>query len=387
MVQLQYSGMLERFKDVPDPRIRPNRIYPWELLWGLIGAALASACQTPTAIARWIREHRDELLAVLPPSVVRLPCESTIRRTLARVDASKLDATLTTLTTQAPPAPVQEAAARAAAPLRGQAIDGKNLRGVTRDGHPCLLVSLVEHTSATVLAQEQVARKRDERSAVPALLAGRDLRGKVITLDALHTLKPTARTILTQNGDYLMLVKKNQPTVYEFLDMLFSLPAHPSDHEVWDQLGPTSEKGHGRLETRTLISGNAHIADIDWPGVAQVMRRECERIELKTGKVTREVSYALTSLGPERANAAALEALWRGHWTIENGVHYVRDVSFGEDAGHAAAGSTARALASVRNALLLLFRRAGWHLVPDALAHYGASAGRALSLVGLNTNT
>ena len=138
MVQLQYSEMLERFKDVPDPRIRPNRIYPWQFLWGLISAALASACQTPTAIARWIREHRDELLAVLPPSLVRLPCKSTIRRTLARVDASKLEAALTTLTTQAPPASVQEVATLASTPLRGQAIDGKNLRGVTRDGHPCL---------------------------------------------------------------------------------------------------------------------------------------------------------------------------------------------------------------------------------------------------------
>jgi predicted transposase YbfD/YdcC len=117
------------------------------------------------------------------------------------------------------------------------------------------------------------------------------------------------------------------------------------------------------------------------------MRRECERIELKSGKVTREVSYALTSLSPERADAATLEALWRGHWTIENRVHYVRDVTFGEDGGHAAAGSTARALASMRNALLFLFRRAGWHLVPAALAHYGASVRRALSLVGLNVST
>jgi predicted transposase YbfD/YdcC len=382
MVLLQYSGMLERFKDVPDPRTRPNRIYRWELLWALISAAMASACQTPAAIARWIKEHRDHLLAALPPSVSRLPGESTIRRTLSSVDASKLDAALTRA-----PAALQEAAPDPSTPLVGQAIDGKNLRGVGRDGHPCQLVSLVEHSSATVLAQEQVLRKRDERSAVPLLLAQRDLHNTVITLDALHTLKPTARLILDRGGDYLMVVKKNQRSLYEFLDMLFSLPAHPADHEVWYQKGPTSEKGHGRLETRTLICGNAHIEDVDWPGVAQVMRRECERIELSSGKLTREVSYGLTSLAPCRADAALLEALWRGHWTIENRVHYVRDVSFGEDGGHAAAGTTARVLASVRNALLFLFRRAGWHLVPDALAHYGASVQRALSLVGLKVNT
>ena len=383
MVELQYSGMLERFKDVPDPRTRPNRIYTWQLLWGLISAAMASACQTPTAIARWITEHRDDLFAVLPASVVRLPCESTIRRTLAAVDGSQLDAAVVSLRTLAPAAPVPSAPARTPAPLQGQAIDGKTVRGVGRSGRPCQLVSLVQHGSATVLGQEQVACKRDERSAVPVLLAGRPLRGTVITVDALHTLKHTARLILAQDGDYLMVVKKNQRSLYECLDMLFRLPAHPSDHEVWDQVGPTSEKGHGRLETRTLISGNAHIEDVDWPGVAQVLRRECERIELKTGKVTREVSYGLTSLRPERADAATLEGLWRGHWTIENRLHYVRDVSFGEDYGHAAAGSTARALASVRNALLYLFRQAGWRSVPDALAHYGASVRRALTLVGL----
>ena len=377
--------MLECFKDVPDPRTRPNRIYPWHLLWGLISAAMASACQTPTAIARWSREHRDDLLAVLPSSVVRLPSESTIRRTLAAVDATQIDAAVARLPAHVPVVPAPPAGAPF--PLEGQAIDGKNVRGVGRSGSPCLLVSLVEHISATVLAQEQVSRKRDERSAVPLLLAGRDLHSKVITFDALHTLKQTARLILEAGGDYLMVVKKNQASLYEFLEMLFSLPAHPSDHEVWDQIGPTSEKGHGRLETRTLISGSAHIEDVDWPGVRQVMRRECERLVLKTGKVTREVSYGLTSLAPERADAAALEALWRGHWTIENGVHYVRDVSFGEDRGHAAAGSTARALASVRNALLYLFRRAGWHSVPDALAHYGTSVHRALTLVGLKVNT
>lgn len=386
MIQVQYSEMSERFKDVPDPRTQPNRIYSWQLLWGLISAAMASACHNPSAIARWIKEHRDELLALLPPTLTRLPSESTIRRTLASVDACKLDAALTTLPSSSP-APIPDAPAEEPSNLKGQAIDGKNLRGVARNGSRCQLVSLVEHGSATVLAQEQVASKRDERSAVPLLLAQRDLAGKVITVDALHTLKPTARLILEQGGDYLMVVKKNQRSLYEFLELLFSLPAHPADHEVWSRSGPVSEKGHGRLETRTLISGNAHIEDVDWPGVAQVIRRECERIELKTGKLTREVSYGLTSLRPERADAVVLEALWRGHWTIENRLHYVRDVSFGEDRGRAARGNTARALASVRNALLYLFRRAGWRLVPSALAHYAASPRRAFSLIGLSVST
>ena len=148
-------------------------------------------------------------------------------------------------------------------------------------------------------------------------------------------------------------------------------------------MGPTTEKGHGRLETRSLTCDNAHSEDVDWPDVQQVVRRECERILLKTGKRTCEVTYGLVSLPSEEAGAATIEALWRGHWTIENRLHYVRDVSLSEDAGHAAQGTTAHALAALRNGLLMLFRQAHWSSVPDALAHYGASVARACALIGL----
>src|SRR5262245_18990549 len=106
---------------------------------------MASACRTPAAIARWISVQRDHLLAALPPSVSRLPCESTIRRTLSSIDASKLDAALTRLPIQRAPAPLEEAGP--ARPLVGHAIDGKSMRGVGRSGQPCQLVSLVEHGS------------------------------------------------------------------------------------------------------------------------------------------------------------------------------------------------------------------------------------------------
>jgi predicted transposase YbfD/YdcC len=253
--------------------------------------------------------------------------------------------------------------------------------------HPCHLVSLVQHDDARVLGQVEVAQKRDARSAVPSLLKGRNLTGKVITLDALHTLRATAKQIRTQNGHYLMIVKKNQAALYEYLDMLFRLPAQPADREVWETLGPTTEKGHGRLETRRLTCGNAHIEDIDWPDVQQVVRRECERLVLKTGTRSTEVTYGLVSMTPQEAGAVVIERVWRGHWTIENQQHYVRDVTFGEDAGHAAQGTTAHALAALRNGLLMLFRSAHWRSIPDALAHYGAAVARAWTLIGLEVKT
>ena len=86
-----------------------------------------------------------------------------------------------------------------------------------------------------------------------------------------------------------MSVKKNQAAVYEYLDMLFSLAAQAADQAVWDTVGPSSEKGPGRLESRRLTCGNAHSEDVDWPSVQQVVRRETERIVLRSGKRSCEV--------------------------------------------------------------------------------------------------
>lgn len=383
MDRRQYTTLLEVFTQVPDYRKRKGRHHRWLTLLSLIASAMASAQHTPRAIARWVREHRAELFAALPQTVSRLPSEATIRRTLARLDVGALETALADF--QPPSLPTSSPAAPAA--LQGVALDGKAVRGVGRAGHPCHLVSLVRHSDARVLAQVEVAHKRDERSAVPALLKGRDLTGLVLTQDALHTLRPTARQIRAQNGHYLMIVKKNQAALYAYLDLLFTLPAHPADREVWETVGPTTEKRHGRLETRTLRCGNAHIEDVDWPEVQQVVRRECERVILKTGQRTCEVTYGMVSMTPAEAGASTIEALWRGHWTIENQVHYVRDVSFGEDAGHAGQGNTAHVLAALRNGLLRLFRQAHWSSVPDALAHYGATVTRALTLIGLEVKT
>jgi predicted transposase YbfD/YdcC len=408
MDRVQYTTLVDVLKQVPDPRNRKGRRHRLVIVLSLIAAAMASAQRTPQAIARWLNEHRLELLAALPPSVSRLPCASTIRRVLALVDVACLEQALAALAPVVPPAAPEVALTDLASPLappaapevaladvarpeappllQGLALDGKAIRGVGRDGHPCHLVSLVEHGSARVLGQVAVERKRDERSAVPKLLEGRDLTNTLITLDALHTLRPTAHLIRKQGGHFLMIVKKNQARLYEYLELLFRLPPLEADHEVWDTVGPRTEKGHGRLETRTLTCGNAHIEDVDWPHVQQVVRRECERIILKTGQRTHEVSYALVSLRPEEGGAAVVEAFWRGHWTIENRLHYVRDVTLGEDAGHAARGATAHVLAALRNGLLALFRQARWTSVPDALAHYGASVARAFTLIGLSTN-
>jgi hypothetical protein len=196
-------------KHLPDPRKRQGRRHRWLTLLCLIVAALASAQRTPRASARWVRDHREELVAVLPPSVSRLPSDATIQRTLALLDVTRLEQALSAF--QPATAPPSEALRHPPDALQGVAIDAKAIRGVGRAGPPCHLVSLVQHDDARVLGQVEDAPKRDERSAVPALLVGRNLTGTVITLDALHTVRPTARQIRAQNGHSLMIVKKTKP--------------------------------------------------------------------------------------------------------------------------------------------------------------------------------
>jgi predicted transposase YbfD/YdcC len=269
-----------------------------------------------------------------------------------------------------------------AAPLlQGYAVDGKAIRGAQAHGQPAHLVSLVQHGTGTVLAQTAVPDKRNEISAVPALLTGRTLRGTVITMDALLTQRTLATQILAQGGHYLMVVKRNQRQLYEELSWFFQTPPLPCE-APWGEYERVT-KGHGRLETRRLTC----TADLDgyltWPGVQQIMRRESERIILTSGEVQRSVTYGLTSLAPAQATPAQLAGLWQGHWTIENRVHYVRDVTLGEDSGQVRTGHGAQALAALRNALISLLRHRGWRNIADALRHYHEHLHAALDLIGV----
>jgi predicted transposase YbfD/YdcC len=269
--------------------------------------------------------------------------------------------------------------------LRGQAIDGKEVRGARSHGRKVHLVSLTDQESGVVLAQVQVEEKTNEIKAVPELIMGRDLHGVVITVDALLTQREIARQILEQGGDYLMVVKDNQALTREAIADLFA-------DEGWQRYlykpywtEKTFSKGHGRYETRVLESttdANEYLStEMNWPQVGQALRRTTKRVSLRTGKVSTETSYAITSLRPQRATAKELERLWRGHWTIENQVHYVRDVTMREDANQAHVGSTPQAMAAIRNAIINILRRAGFPKIPDALRHFNAQPHLALQLI------
>jgi predicted transposase YbfD/YdcC len=378
----QYSTLMDALTDVPDPRKARGKQYPWILLLILISSALASGERNGHGIATWVVEHATALLVQLRPERGRLPSESTLRRALRHVDVVALEQRLVQYThTFSATAPDDGCISPHGEILQGQALDGKAVRGACAHGAPTHLVSLVQHGSGVTLAQVAVEQKSNEITAAPVLLKGRAGPGTVTTLDALLTQRRLAEQIVTEGGYYLMMVKRNQRRLYEDLALFFQLPAIFADQERADRV-TTISKGHGRLETRTLECSTAGADYLVWPSIGQILRRTCERVVLKTGKHSVEVSYGLTNLTPDEAGARHLEALWRGHWRIENCKHYVRDVTLGEDQGQAYRGNTPHALAALRNGLIDLMHQQGWSNIADALRHYGASVPRVLALIG-----
>lgn len=378
MDRFKYSTLMDAVADVPDPRKARGKRHSWALLLTLISAALVGGQHNGRAIGQWVREHADELRSqlVLPPRP--LPSPATLRRALRALDIVALERRLAALAHELarPTPPVRTA------PWQGQAVDGKAVRGANRHGAHLQLVSLVQHDPSIVCNQVRVRDKSNEITAVPMLLQGRDVRGTVTTMDALLTQQALAQQILAQGGHYLMVVKENQPMLYAAIQLVFSVPppAVPAYH--LDQ-STTISKGHGRLETRLMERTCALNGYVDWPGVGQVLKRTCQRIMLKTGEVSEAVTYGITSLGWQEASPAQVEELWRGHWRIENRVHYIRNVTLAEDAGQMRVGQAPQALAALRNGILNVLRGRGVTNIADALRHYGAALPRVFALIGV----
>jgi len=378
----EYSTIMEALTTITDPRKARGKRHGWVTLLTIIVAALASNYQTPRAIAQWAHEQADALRTALP-QLRRIPSESTIRRTIHALSATELETLLARV--QLPiPSPAQDAPCIITPHgerLQGQALDGKTVRTASAHGQRTHLVSLVQHGSARTIAQVQTASKQAEVTASQTLLRQCDLTSTVTTMDAGLTHRGLAQQIREQGGHYLMMVKKNHPQMYAEIATFFELEGIVADQEQFDRV-QTVSKGHGRLEIRTLECLSGSCADWRWPDASQVIRRTCERIILKSGKRTVEVSYGLSCLSAEEAGAAALEQLWRGHWTIENRKHYVRDVTLGEDRHPMYTGEAPQVLAALRNALIDGWRARGWTNIADALRHMALSVQRALSFIG-----
>ncbi len=379
MDRKQYSTLLDALAAVPDPRQARGKRHDWTFLLGVIAAAVLSGQRSAAAIAQWAHEHAQALVATFHPQRQRVPSEATIRRTLRHVDVRQWEAQLARLQKHSPGVPARTPGGQ----LQGYAVDGKYVRGAGTHGQRTLLVSLVRHCDGRVVRQQAVAPHQHEGKAIAELLKRQDLRGMVVTLDAGLTDPKLARQIRHQGGHYLMVVKGNQAQLYQELVWYFDTPPLPCDR-AWGT-HRTVTKGHGRLEERVLTCRDDLDDYLQWPGVQQVVQRTCERTILKTGIVTHTTSYAVTSVPAAKASAADLARWWRGHWVIEKNVHYVRDVSLGEDAHQMPTGHAPQVLAALRNAVLNLLRAADWTNMAAAVRHYSASVTAALAFIGLPT--
>lgn len=201
-----------------------------------------------------------------------------------------------------------------------------------------------------------------------------ELEGKVFTGDALYCQREFCQEVVNAGGDYLVIVKANQRTLYEDIETAFAYPVVGEQYHYAE-----SEDIHGdRQELRRLWSTDALRDYLDWPGSEQVCKVERE-VERK-GKLTTDVRYAITSLEVE---AVRLLGYVRGHWKIENRLHYVRDVTLGEDGSQVRSGAAPEVMAILRNIVLGLLRRRGDNNIAAAIREIGWKPGEALRILGL----
>jgi len=264
-------------------------------------------------------------------------------------------------------------------PEVAMALDGKTLRGSKKQGAPGthLLSALAHHVGVT-LAQHAVDDKTNEITAVETLLGQLVLEGRIVTMDALLTQRHVAQTIVDKGGDYVMIVKDNQPQLRADIALVFALPPTGDRQET----ARTVDIGHGRIEQRHITTSEALVGYSDWPGLAQVFELG-RHITQNTTKERVEVVYGVTSLNPERATPERLLELIRGHWQIENKSHWVRDVTFDEDRSQVRCGHIPQVMAALRNTTIGLLRWAGYSNSAAACRRMAAQPDLALTLIGI----
>jgi predicted transposase YbfD/YdcC len=387
---------------VPDRRAQRGLRHP--LLVILVLAACATLVvggDSVAAIWQWAARSPQDKLARIgarrDPLTGRfeVPSERTFRRVLADLDTDALDAATcgyaadvvrgTAPLPEVPrtPGPVereerraaQHAAERPAPPglLPAAAVDGKALRGARTEQGRVFLVGAIGHETGVVLGQRQVADKRGEGPAARELLASLEVSGMVLTLDALHTTKKTARLITDElHAHYVLILKGNQPLARAAAQALLAGP-----DADWVQTTDIDEdRGHGRTEHRTIRTAPAD--DTIFPGAAQAFRLRRDSGDLDGAWTSKEIVFGVTSLPTALAGPEHLNHYERAHWSVENRLHWVRDVTFHEDNSQVRTGTAPRALAGFRNLGISTFRLAGRaniaHARRDLLNHNDAFA-------------
>lgn len=381
------ATLLHLLATVPDPRRAQGRRFPLGAVLALALAAILANHHSELAIAQWGAAQPPDVLRALGFARGKAPHQTTLQRLFRALT----------------PAPLAAACGRYFAPAdrdrmargkMGVAIDGKTLRGVLPfappHATPVHLLTAFCHATGTVLAQQEIAAVGDKAAALnaaPALIAQLDWHARVLTGDARYCQREWCEQVVNAGGDYLVIVKGNQPALHRAIAVLFAsradvalaaatLPARDlREATTWD-------RGHGRQERRRVIASTELHAYLDWPAPQQVFMVERQWREREQTHTC--VRYGITSLPAPFAPAARLLTLVRDHWGIENGLHYVKDVTLGEDASTLHVGTGPTVMAILRNTVVSLIHRAGFRTVAARLRFHSTHPQTALALLGLS---
>lgn len=371
----QTKPLLEYLAQVQDSRGKQGRRYSLVAILGLACAAIMCGYRSYSAIAEWGLNYGLSLARALGFRD-RLPCASTLHYVLLRLEWDQLEEQLSLWAEAVTGGDDTE--------VQAEAIDGKTLRGSRKQGaRASHILSCVSHKLGIPLAQVAVEDKTNEIGVVMELLSKLVIEGRVFTMDAMLTQRDVAQAIVDGGGDYLMTVKANQGQLLADIEAVFSQPETLADTMARAE---TRDLGHGRIERRCLTTSTALVGYSDWPGLQQVYRIERFTIIKKSGQRRQEVVYGVTSLTAQEANPQDLLGLSRGHWSIENKCHWLRDVTFDEDRSQVRCGQLPQTMTSLRNAVISLMRSLGEPNIAAACRRFSAQPTAALAALGVATN-